>query len=59
MTIASCDREVRELIEKHSIYGVETVVNALVRACKAHPYCDMAYVTNMLQHAFKREETRT
>ena len=56
MTIASCDREVRELIEKHSIYGVETVVNALVRACKDNRECDMAYVTNMLQHAFKREE---
>lgn len=59
MTIASCDREVRDLIKDHSIYGVETVVNALVRACKDNPDCDMAYVTNMLQHAFKREEVRS
>lgn len=58
MTIASCDREVKELIEKHSIYGVETVVNALVRACKTISDCDMAYVTNILQHSFKREEDR-
>jgi hypothetical protein len=58
MTIASCDGEVKDLIEKHSIYGVETVVNALVRACKTIPDCDMAYVTNMLQHSFKREEVR-
>ena len=59
MTIASCDREVRELIKKHSIYGIETVVNALVRACKDNPDCDMAYVTNMLQRAFKRKEERS
>lgn len=35
MEIIEVDKEVNELIAKHSIYGAEVIVNALVRAMKS------------------------
>ena len=42
MTIASCGREVNDLIKEHSVYGVETVLNAIARASLMHPHLDSA-----------------
>lgn len=47
MTIASCDREVNDLIKEHSVYGVETVLNAIARASLMHPH-------EMLDNALSR-----
>lgn len=35
MTIASCSRDIIDLINIHSVYGVETVLNALARSLVA------------------------
>ena len=37
MTIGSCCREINDLIKEHSVYGVETLLNALARAAIVRP----------------------
>ena len=54
MTIAQVDKEVKNLIKDHSVYGLETLINATVRACIESRDLDEAYVINLMQHAFKR-----
>lgn len=54
MTIASCGREINDLIKEHSVYGVETVLNAIARASLVHPYLGRQHLHEMLDNALYR-----
>ena len=54
MTIASCGREINELIKDHSVYGVETVLNAIARASLVHPHLSSKHLHEMLDNALSR-----
>lgn len=54
MTIASCGREVNDLIKEHSVYGVETVLNAIARASMMHPHLSRQNLHEMLDNALSR-----
>ena len=54
MTIASCGREVNDLIKEHSVYGVETVLNAIARASLVHPQLGRQHLHEMLDSALSR-----
>ncbi len=54
MTIAATDREVKELIDKHHVYGAEVVINALVRASAKEPYLNEDFIIKMIKFAFDR-----
>lgn len=56
MEIVTADREIGELIDRHHVYGAETVINALVRAAKRQPYLGQYEIQCMVEQAFKREE---
>jgi len=56
MTIASTDKEVKELINDHHIYGLENIINAVVRACKDEPYVNEDYLIKLVKSAYEREE---
>ena len=57
MTIASADREIRELIREKHVVGAEAVVNALVRACDGQPYLGREYLHELLDQAYRRLES--
>lgn len=54
MTIASCGREINDLIKEHSVYGVETVLNAIARASLVHPHLGRQHLHEMLDNALYR-----
>ena len=54
MTIASCGREVNDLIKEHSVYGVETLLNAIARASLMHPHLGRQHLHEMLDNALSR-----
>lgn len=56
MTIASADREIRELIHEKHVVGAEAVVNALVRACDGQPYLGREYLHELLDQAYRHLE---
>lgn len=56
MTIASTDREIRELIHEKHVVGAEAVMNALVRACDGQPFLGRDYLHELLDQAFRRLE---
>lgn len=56
MTIASADREIRELIHEKHVVGAEAVVAALVRACDGQPYLSREYLHELLDQACRRLE---
>ena len=58
MTIAETDREIRELIQKHHVYGAEAVINALVRAAATEPYLTNYEILKILNNALERESTK-
>lgn len=53
MTIAETDREVKDLVEKHHVYGAETIINALVRACDKKPYLGRAELIKLIDNAYE------
>lgn len=55
MTIASTDKEVKELINDHHIYGLESIINAVVRACKDESYVNEDYIIKLVKSAYERE----
>lgn len=54
MTIASCGRKINDLIKEHSVYGVETVLNAIARASLMHPHLGGQHLHEMLDNALSR-----
>lgn len=58
MTIAEIDKEVKEVIAKYDVYGLESLCNAIARACEDHPYIDGKYAANLLCKCFENNEQR-
>lgn len=58
MTIAEIDKEVKEVIAKYDVYGLESLCNAIARACMYHPYIDGKYASNLLAKCFENEQLR-
>lgn len=56
MTILSSIKEMKEIVNKHSIYGVESLMNALVLASKDHPYVNREMLHKLLDTAIDRVE---
>ena len=54
MTIASCGREINDLIKEHSVYGAEVVLNAIARASMMHPHLSRQHLHEMLDNALSR-----
>lgn len=57
MTIAGTDKEIKGVINEHSVYGCEAIMNAIARACKDHPYLQPDDLKRLLEHAIKRAES--
>ena len=55
MTIAQTDSQIKGIIHEHSVYGAEAIMQALVRACKNHPYLKLEDLHKMLDSAYKHE----
>lgn len=54
MEINQVDNEVRSLIARKSIYGIETLINAIMREAIHRPYIDRAYLHRMVDIAIDR-----
>ena len=59
MTILSSIKEMKEIVNKHSIYGVESLMNALVLASKDHPYVNREMLHKLLDTAIDRVEANS
>ena len=55
LTIAECDRLVKELIRTHHVHALESILFAVARAAKDE-YCGREYTVNLLDKAFQRIE---
>lgn len=51
MTINEAHKEMKEIIDKHSVYGVESLMNALVYASKGNQWVDKEMLHKLLDHA--------
>ena len=56
MKIATADREIKEIIDKHHVYGAEVLINAIVRAARRQPYLGQREIQHLVERAFEREE---
>lgn len=56
MTVSSCDKEVKDLIEKKHVVGLEAVLNAIVRATDGKDWMGKEDVFRYLEAAYKQEE---
>ena len=56
MTIAATDKEVRNLIEKHHVYGLEVIINSIVRAAKTQQYMTEDVMHALIRSAFEFEK---
>ena len=54
MEINQVDNEVKDLITRKSVYGIETLINAIMRAAVGRPYIDMEYIHRMVDNAIDR-----
>ena len=55
MTISQLDKELKQIIDDHSVYGAECIINALVRACDGKQYLDESALHLMLKLSFEHE----
>lgn len=55
MTIRELDPTIKEVIENWHVYGAESVINALVRACKNQQYLGAEALHSMLECAIQHE----
>jgi len=56
VSIAMLDRTMQGIVVRHSVYGVECVINSLVRAIHGKPYLDRDAIIRMLDHALENEK---
>lgn len=54
MEINQVDNEVKDLITRKSVYGMETLINAIMRAAVGRPYIDREYIHRMVDNAIDR-----
>ena len=38
MKISQLDHELKQIVNEYGVFGAESIINALVRACKDEPY---------------------
>ena len=55
MTISQLDKELKQIIDDHSVYGAECIINALVRACDGKQYLDEYALHLMLKLSTEHE----
>lgn len=53
MTIESADKEISALIEHFRTYGAETVIIALIRACRGKRFLNKKTLLNIFDRSFK------
>ena len=58
MTIASSHKEMKEIIDKHSVYGAEALINSLVYASRDNKYLTEDEMHKLVSYAFKMRERR-
>ena len=56
VSIAMLDHTMQGIVARHSVYGVECVINSLVRTIHGKPYLDRDALIRILDHALKNEE---
>ena len=56
MKICEIDREVKEVITEYSVYGCESIINALARAAKTDRWLTPSALHALLDAAITREE---
>ncbi|MBO7733715.1 MAG: hypothetical protein J6S67_14215 [Methanobrevibacter sp.] len=54
MKICELDKELKGVIENHSVYGAECIINSLVRACKNEKYLNAQSIHTLVESAFGR-----
>lgn len=52
MTIMQLDKELKSVIDAHSVYGAECILHALVRACAGHPYLKGEDIKRILDRGY-------
>lgn len=57
LTIATLDKELKNLIDGYSVYGAESIINSLVRASKGNPNLDKDMLIKLIDSAYRREVT--
>ena len=55
MTIAQTDKEIRDLIRKHHVYGLECIISAIVRNVKSEPYITKDVIHALIESAYDYE----
>lgn len=56
VSIAMLDHTMQGIVDRHHVYGVECVINSLVRAIHGKPYLDRDAIIRMLDHALKNDK---
>ena len=54
MTIAQLDKELKQIIDDHSVYGAECIINALVRASNDNKWLTEDELHKLISDAFIR-----
>lgn len=54
MEINQVDKEISDLVTRKSIYGIEVLINAIMREAINRPFIDRAYIHNMVDAAIDR-----
>lgn len=58
MTIAALGMTIGSIIKEWHVYGLEALINAIVRASINEPYIDAEYIKKLVDTAYKREEQK-
>lgn len=56
MTISELDKSLREVVERYHVYGAESIINALIRACEGRDYLSREYVIKLVNAAYRHME---
>ena len=52
MTINGAAKDMKEVIDNQSVYGVESLLNSLVYATKDNKWINREYMHKLLDHAY-------
>lgn len=54
MTISEINKGIKEIRDKHSLYGLECILTAVAYAYKDHDYVDRDYMLDLFAHCIDR-----
>lgn len=57
MTIREINKGIKEIRDKHSIYGLECMLTSIAYAYKDHDYVDRDYMLDLFAHCIDRVST--